>query len=250
MSHCSSTHIRETQSNVTNAVCFFHENHARRASDSTIPTACMWCWCKHIYLYIYNIYEYITSIKAKEWAKRNFGRKLKPQTLSEFDRRVQQIFAPPKPTQTQHSDRPQRILSRAIPVNIVNVQPVPTDQPSTNVNRLPTSTPGTSGTNNAYSQAAKSPLQSPEQVMKDILMIGTSNFSRISWVSRDDAQILCYPDLKLHSLFQLFKFFKHGSGSPNPGRKPRKVVISCGLYEAASILDVDLILRITSGNQH
>ena len=70
------------------------------------------------------------KLKAKEWAKRNFGRKLKPQTLSEFDRRVQQIFAPPKSTQTQHSDRPQRILGRAIPVNIVDVQPVPTGQPS------------------------------------------------------------------------------------------------------------------------
>ena len=100
-------------------------------------------------------------MKAKEWAKRNFGRKLKPQTLSEFDRRVQQIFAPPKSTQTQHSDRPQRILGRAIPVNIVDVQPVPTDQPSANVNRSASPTPGPSGTNKAYSQAAKSPPSKP-----------------------------------------------------------------------------------------
>ena len=54
------------------------------------------------------------------------------------------------------------------------------------------------------------------KVMKDILMIGTSHFSRIPWVSR---------------------------GSPNPGRKPRKVVISCGLNDktlAPSTTDVSL----------
>ena len=101
------------------------------------------------------------KLKAKEWAKRNFGRKLKPQTLSEFERRVQQIFAPPKSTQTQHSDRPHRILGRAIPVNIVDVQPVPTDQPSANVNRSASPTPGPSGTNKAYTQAAKSPPSKP-----------------------------------------------------------------------------------------
>ena len=108
------------------------------------------------------------KLKAKEWAKRNFGRKLKPQTLSEFDRRVQQIFAPPKSTQTQHSDRPQRILGRAIPVNIVDVQPVLTEQPSTNVNRSASPTPGTSGTNKAYSQAAKSPPSNPEHLSPNL----------------------------------------------------------------------------------
>ena len=69
------------------------------------------------------------------------------------------------------------------------------------------------------------------KVMKEILMIGTSNFSRIPWVSRDDAQILCYPGLKLQSLLHLLNFFKYGPDSPNPGRKPRKVVISCGLND-------------------
>ena len=32
--------------------------------------------------------------------------------MLEFDLRIQQIFAPPKATQTQHSDRPQGILGR------------------------------------------------------------------------------------------------------------------------------------------
>ena len=50
-------------------------------------------------------------------------------------------------------------------------------------------------------------------------------------MSRDDAQILCYPGLKLQSLLHLFNFFKYGPDSPNPGRKPRKVVISCGLND-------------------
>ena len=79
--------------------------------------------------------------------------------------------------------------------------------------------------------------------MKDILMIGTSKFSRILWVSHDDAQILCYLSLKLQSLMHLFNFFKYGPGSPNPGRKPRKVVISCGLNDktlAPSTEDVAL----------
>ena len=62
-------------------------------------------------------------------------------------------------------------------------------------------------------------------------MIRTSNFSRIPWVSRDDAQILSYPGLKLQSVIHLFNFFKYGPDSPNPGRKPRKVVISCGLND-------------------
>ena len=87
--------------------------------------------------------------KSKEWAKRKF----KPQTLSDFDHRIQQMFAVPKPIQTPQSDRPQRILGEAIPVDIVDVQPIPTDQPNTNVNRSPSPTPGMSG----YSQAAKSP---------------------------------------------------------------------------------------------
>ena len=183
------------------------------------------------------------KLKAKEWAKHNFGRKLKPQTLSEFDRRVQQIFAPPKSTQTQHSDRPQRILGRAIPVNIVDVQPVPTDQPSANVNRSASPTPGPSGTNKAYSQAAKSPPSKPRtslpksprqpkitkfqalgkqkysvehlkanweipKVMKDILMIWTSNFSQIPWVSRDDAQIFVLSRPQTSVLTPPLQFFQ------------------------------------------
>ena len=36
---------------------------------------------------------------------------------------------------------------------------------------------------------------------------------------------------KLQSLLHLFNFFKYGPDSPNPGRKPRKVVISCGLND-------------------
>ena len=69
------------------------------------------------------------------------------------------------------------------------------------------------------------------KLMRDILMNETINFTRIPWVSRDDAQILYYPGLKLQSLLHLFIFFKYGPDSPNPGRKPRKVVISCGLND-------------------
>ena len=81
------------------------------------------------------------------------------------------------------------------------------------------------------------------KVMQDILMIGTSSFCRIPWVSRDDAQILSYPGLKLQSLLHLIIFFKYGPGSPNPGRKPKKVVISWGLNDKAlapSTTDVSL----------
>ena len=90
------------------------------------------------------------------------------------------------------------------------------------------------------------------KVMKDILMIGTSNFSRHPWVSRDDAQILSYPGLKLQSLIHLFNFFKYGPDSPNPGRKPRKVVISCGLNDktlAPSTTDVALGKIINKAQQ-
>ena len=90
------------------------------------------------------------------------------------------------------------------------------------------------------------------KVMKDILMIWTSNFSRVPWVYRDDAQILSYPGLKLQSLIHLFIFFKYGPDSPNPGRKPRKVVISWGLNDktlAPSTTDVALGKIINKAQQ-
>ena len=104
------------------------------------------------------------KLKAKEWAKRNFGRELKPQALSEFDRRVQHIFAPPKSPQTQLSERPQRIIGRAIPFNIVDVQPVPTDQPCANVNRSVSQPQEHQELTKPIPRLQNHPLQSPEHL--------------------------------------------------------------------------------------
>ena len=72
------------------------------------------------------------------------------------------------------------------------------------------------------------------RVAKDILVLGDSNLSRVTWIGRSDAQVVSYPGLKLMSLFALLKGFKFGSGSPNPGRKPGKVVLSAGINDKAS----------------
>ena len=69
------------------------------------------------------------------------------------------------------------------------------------------------------------------RVEKNILILGTSNLSRISEVKRRDAQIACYPGLKLDQLLRLLQGFKYGSGSQNPGLKPSKVVLMVGLND-------------------
>ena len=207
------------------------------------------------------------KIKAKDWAKRNFGRKLKPNTLSNFDRRIQQIFAPPKSAPAAHSGNAPRVLGHATPVIIADIQPVPaaSNAPGTQSYSEATKSPPPKPTTPRSSTSKSSPPRSRPslskspfrakvtkfpalghkknsvqelkknweipKVMKDILMIGSSNFSRIPGITRSDAQILSYPGLKLQSLLHLLRFFNYGPGSSNPGRKPKKVVFSCGLND-------------------
>ena len=84
--------------------------------------------------------------------------------------------------------------------------------------------------NGAQGQAIHSKWWLPK-VTKDILVLGTSNLSKISWFSRRDAEVHSYPGLKLWQLVNLLKAFKHGHGSADPGLKPSKVVISVGLND-------------------
>ncbi len=69
------------------------------------------------------------------------------------------------------------------------------------------------------------------KVKKDILILGTSNLSRISKVDRQDAQILSYPGLTLSLLLKLLQGFKYGASSDNPGLKPSKIVVVAGLND-------------------
>ena len=192
--------------------------------------------------------------KAIEWARRHFGRKLTPRILTDFDRKVSQIFSVPKSTPT--SGKPSKILGTATPVQIQRVDLIGSSSP-----RPPSPTPGTSYSKVASKSPPASRQTSPKspprtkitkfpalgdkkhsveqlrehwaipKITQDTLMIGSSNFSRIPWVPRDDVQILSYPGLKLQSLWHLIRDFKFGPGSSDPGRKPSKILFSCGLND-------------------
>ena len=69
------------------------------------------------------------------------------------------------------------------------------------------------------------------KINTDVLILGDSNLSRVSWVGQSGAQVLSYPGLKLNTLFRLLKGFRHGNGSPNPGRIPSKIVFSVGIND-------------------
>ena len=69
------------------------------------------------------------------------------------------------------------------------------------------------------------------KVTKDILVLGTSNLGRITFVARRDAQVVSYPGLKIENLTKLLNAFQFGHGSDNPGRKPSHVVLSVGIND-------------------
>ena len=69
------------------------------------------------------------------------------------------------------------------------------------------------------------------KVVKDILVLGTSNLARISFVERKDAQVISYSGLKLEPLRKLLAAFKFGKDSKDAGRQPSHVVISVGLCD-------------------
>ena len=69
------------------------------------------------------------------------------------------------------------------------------------------------------------------KITKDLLVIGTSNLARISFVQRKDAQVISYSGLKLNMLLQLLQAFKFGPNSETPGRQPSHVVFSIGLND-------------------
>ena len=135
----------------------------------------------------------------------------------------------------------------------------PTQTPSKRT-RSSTSTPGPS----TYAQKAKSPTIRPHastqkdnpavdkfprlpphqrgssmmhsiwripKVTKDILVLGTSNLARVSFVARRDAQVVSYPGLKIDSLLKLLTAFQFGPKSKDPGRQPSHVVLSVGIND-------------------
>lgn len=67
------------------------------------------------------------------------------------------------------------------------------------------------------------------KITKPILILGTSNLSRIEQVRRTDVQVVSYPGLQLSHLLKILMAY-----SPNPrdpGMKPTKIVISAGIND-------------------
>lgn len=227
------------------------------------------------------------AAKAKQWAQRNFGRKLKTLTLTKFDQIVKDLGSPLKDLQPSppivETPRPSldfpSLPARKASGGLFPGQARDASTASTPKRRRSLSSPSNSPTQTqaskrtctnprpskdvpSYSSKAKSPIRpnnvkktsaprvyrfpnlTPEQkgkringvweipkVTKDILVLGDSNLSKVTWVDRPDAQVYSYPGLKLHQLFLLLQSFKFGIGSPNPGMKPSKLVISVGLND-------------------
>ena len=221
---------------------------------------------------------------AKNWARRHFGKKLKSETLAEFDKMVRAIFRPPikkSDKQAKHRPLPSGQESQRGGVSPgggargVSSQASPQRQrlsttPQSRPGRFhtPTQTPPPTPPQPSYSQAAKSPPIRPAlpkkpsiplrdnfkglgyangkckvqgealhkkwwipKVARDILVLGTSNLSRITCVGRSDAQVVSFGGLKLGQLKQLLDRYKYGPLSKSPGLKPSKVIISAGLCD-------------------
>ena len=255
----------------------------------------------------------VATQKAKQWATRNFGKRLQMATLSKFDQVVKNLGSskpsvrptpPPKTTPTKPGPNPtkpapkptwgllpevpemvrdavnafsskrRRSLSapdgsstQAQAAKRVCTSPKPVRKPValTQASERPCTGPKPVQKPPSFADKAKSPPRAnssnrkpapkaprvfkfphlkPAQrgnrlnsvweiprVTKDILVLGDSNLSRVSHVARDDAHVLSYPGLKLQSLLTLLQGFKFGSGSPNPGRKPGRVVLSVGIND-------------------
>ena len=178
--------------------------------------------------------------RAIDWAKRQFGRKLKPETITEFEKLFKNIFAQPKPLPNRRQSGP------AAAPGGVNNRPASQSEPVASTSRQTASSPDNRRQSlipkPSYVNAAKSPPQrsSPPKaprpskiirfpslgtekyrvtvllkewaipkISKDILLIGTSNFSRIPWVDNDSCQILSYPGMKLQNLLRLVSNFQH-----------------------------------------
>ena len=179
-----------------------------------------------------------------------------------FEKLFKNIFAQPKPLPNRRQSGP------AAAPGGVNNRPASQSEPVASTSRQTASSPDNRRQSlipkPSYVNAAKSPPQrsSPPKaprpskitrfpslgtekyrvkvllkewaipkISKDILLIGTSNFSRIPWVDNDSCQILSYPGMKLQNLLRLVSNFQHGIKSSDPGRKPSKILVMCGLND-------------------
>ena len=178
-----------------------------------------------------------TKTKALEWARRHYGRRLNTKALTELEKLMTSLRSPPKPTPSTSTARNHRLSEPGTgPVGGETSRPgtPPSSQSASNATK--THSPASERRRHSspsYATAARSPPSQASnskpprvskvtrfpglgnrkrkitemcakwaipRITKDILMIGTSNFSRIPWVDRDDAHILRYPGLKLRNL--------------------------------------------------
>ena len=83
-----------------------------------------------------------TKSKALQWARKNFGRKLKAKTVTEFENRISAIFAPPqrrlsspRGSPNRRNSSPRSSISSPIPV-FSGASPNPTPTPGRKVENL------------------------------------------------------------------------------------------------------------------
>ena len=204
--------------------------------------------------------------QAKKWAKQHFKGKFKIHIFDKVDQMVRnftvsettakgpkpstssQIQAEPKvkdrsevtstpkrkrshPSISETSPPPAQTPKRQKPSSYAEKTKSPTFRPNAStqkdnpaVTRFPNLKPNQRGKN--ITEAWKIP-----KITKDILILGTSNLSRISFVSRRDTQVLSYPGLKLAQMVMLLKAFAFGPKSSNPGRQPSHVILSVGIND-------------------
>jgi len=207
--------------------------------------------------------------QAKKWAQQTFGKKFKIAIFEKVDQMVQNL-----PTRKTTVKEPKPGNSKQIQTKTGNAAALgetSTPKRKRGQTTSPTSSPVTDLTPKrpkrlSYAEKTKSPLIRPHaetqaanpavttnrrlekhergnliteawkipKVTKDILVLGTSNLARVSFVNRRDAQVVSYPGLKLYMMTKLLAAFKFGSKSTNPGQQPSHVIFSIGINDRNS----------------
>ena len=109
--------------------------------------------------------------------------------------------------------------------------------PSSPTETRPTPTPAVIRFPNLKKEQRGTNMHSVWQIpklTKDILVMGDSNLSKISFVNNRNAQVTSYPGLNLYTCFRLLEHFKYGPNSSTPGVKPSNIVFSVGLNDRGS----------------
>lgn len=221
--------------------------------------------------------------QARKWAQQHFRKRFQIKAFDKVDQMVlnfaisETTASGPTPgSSTQIEEQPKKVTVPEVTVpEVISTPSRKRDRPLT-----PESSPTQIQTpkktkSSSYAEKAKSPLIRPNastqkdnpaveklprlpkdqrgsnmhkfwkipKVTKDILVLGTSNLARISYVGRRDAQVVSFPGLKLDLLLKLINAFQFGTDSPSPGQQPSHVILSVGINDrdlSASTNEINL----------